>query len=295
MTEHGPADVERDVLDSGRAGGMAIRGGALRVLAYGGALLLSLVSVPFMTRHLGVADYGHYVTVSSIIFIIGGVTEAGLTNLGIRDYTVLVGERREEFLRNLAGLRFALTAAGVVLATLLTLVTGAETVVVQGTLITGIALLLTLTQQTYAIPLSARLRLGAVSALELLKHGLLSGTILALVALGAGLLPFFAASVVSGLGVLVATLIVVRGDIPLRPGVVLGGVAPNHAGRSSLRRCCGRGPRLLPPGRDPDVVRRERLPDRHLLDRLPGGRGGRRDSVACRVRRVPDPRPGGAG
>ena len=221
MTQNHAADAERDVLDTGRAGGMAIRGGLLRVLAYGGALLLSLVSVPFMTRHLGVADYGHYVTVTSIIFIIGGITEAGLTNLGVREFTVLSADQRDDFLRNLTGLRFALTAAGVGLATLLTFVTGADTVVVQGTLITGIALLLTLTQQTYAIPLSARLRLGAVSALELLKQGLLTGSILAFVALGAGLLPFFAASVISGVGVLIATLVVVSKIVPLRPAVSL--------------------------------------------------------------------------
>jgi len=208
-----------DILDSGRAGGMAIRGGALRVLGYGAALMLSLVSVPFMTRHLGVVDYGHYITVSSIIFIIGGLTEAGLTNLGTREYSVLAGADREHFLRNLTGLRFALTTAGVVLATLLTFVTGAETVVVQGTLITGIGLLLTLTQQTYAIPLAARLRLGSVTALELVKQGLLTGTIIALVALGAGLIPFFAASIVSGLGVLVVTLVLLRGQVPLRPAV----------------------------------------------------------------------------
>lgn len=222
-----------DVLDTGRAGGMAIRGGALRVLGYGAALLLSLVSVPFMTRHLGVVDYGHYITVSSIIFIIGGLTEAGLTNLGTREYTVLEGAEREDFLRNLAGLRFALTAAGVAFATLLTFATGAETVVVQGTLITGIGLLLTLTQQTYAIPLAARLRLGSVTALELVKQGLLTGTIVVLVALGAGLVPFFAASVLSGLGVLVVTLAVLRGEVPLRPAAtratwrrILGDVLP---------------------------------------------------------------------
>src|SRR5215211_977672 len=219
MTDPISPDIERDVLDTGRAGGMAIRGGALRVLAYGVALLLSLVSVPFMTRHLGVADYGHYVTVGSIIFIIGGVTEAGLTNLGVREFTVLTGRERDDFLRNLAGLRFALTAAGVAAATLLTFVTGAETVVVEGTLISGVALLLTLTQQTYAIPLSARLRLGAVSGLELIKQAVLTATILVLVVAGASLLPFFAASVVAGAAVLAATLIVVRRQIPLRPAV----------------------------------------------------------------------------
>jgi len=208
-----------DILDTGRAGGMAIRGGALRVGGYGAALLLSLVSVPFMTRHLGVVDYGHYITVSSIIFIIGGLTEAGLTNLGTREYSVLEAGDREQFLRNLTGLRFALTATGVALATLLTWVTGAETVVVQGTLITGVALMLTLTQQTYAIPLAARLKLGSVTALELVKQGLLTGTILVLVALGAGLIPFFVASVVSGLGVLIVTLVLLRGQVPMRPAV----------------------------------------------------------------------------
>jgi O-antigen/teichoic acid export membrane protein len=208
-----------DILDTGRAGGMAIRGGALRVLGYGAALLLSLVSVPFMTRHLGVADYGHYITVSSIIFIIGGLTEAGLTNLGTREYSVLETGEREQFLRNLTGLRFVLTATGVALATLLTWVTGAETVVVQGTLITGVGLMLTLTQQTYAIPLAARLKLGSVTALELVKQGLLTGTILALVALGAGLIPFFVASVVSGLGVLIVTVLLLRGQVPMRPAV----------------------------------------------------------------------------
>ncbi|HEX6651498.1 MAG TPA: oligosaccharide flippase family protein [Thermoleophilaceae bacterium] len=221
MTDPLATEVERDVLDTGRAGGMAIRGGALRLLAYGAALLLSLISVPFMTRHLGVVDYGHYVTVASVVFIIGGITEAGLTNLGVREFAVLSGMQREEFLRNLTGLRFALTAAGVVAATAFMAVTGAETVVVQGTFITGFALLLTLTQQTYAIPLSARLRLGVVSGLELLKQAVLTGTILILVAAGATLLPFFAASAVAGVAVLAATLLVVRHDIPLRPAIEL--------------------------------------------------------------------------
>lgn len=208
---------ERDILDSGRAGGMAIRGGLLRTLAYFGALLMSLASVPFMTRHLGVADYGRFVTVSSIVFIIAGVTEAGLTNLGTREYALLEGTARQRFLRNLAGLRFVLTALGIAVATLLTLLTGAEEVVVLGTMITGFGLLLTLGQQTYAIPLSAQLRFGWVSALELIKQGVLAGGILALVAAGAGLLPFFATSVVSGATVLALTLFVTREAAAARP------------------------------------------------------------------------------
>jgi O-antigen/teichoic acid export membrane protein len=206
-----------DLLDSGEAGGQAIRGGVLRTLGYGVSLAMSLVSVPLMIRHLGVVDYGYYVTVASIVFIIGGITEAGLTNLGTRQYAVLDDHEREPFLQNLTGLRFALTLTGVLAATLLTWATGARTIVVQGTLLTGVALLLTLSQQTYAIPLMAKLKLGWVTGLDLLKQGLLTGLIVACVIAGAGLLPFFAASIGSGLGVLAATVILVRGEGSLRP------------------------------------------------------------------------------
>jgi O-antigen/teichoic acid export membrane protein len=178
---------------------------------------MSLIAVPFMTRHLGVSDYGRFVTVSSIIFIIGGVTEAGLTNLGTREFAVLEPGQREHFLRNLAGLRFTLTTAGVVFAGLFTLVTGADAVIVEGTLIAGVGLLLTLTQATYAIPLTAELRLGWVAGLELVRQGVLTVGILALVAAGAGLLPFFATSVVSGFVVLVLTLVVARQQSAVRP------------------------------------------------------------------------------
>jgi hypothetical protein len=70
------AETQRDdVLDTGRAGGMAIRGGALRTAGYVLAMLMSLASVPFMTRHLGPVDYGYFVTATSIVFILGNFTE----------------------------------------------------------------------------------------------------------------------------------------------------------------------------------------------------------------------------
>jgi O-antigen/teichoic acid export membrane protein len=210
-----------DVLDTGEAGGKAIRGGALRSGAYGVALLLSLASVPLMVRHLGAVDYGAFVTVSSIMFIVGGITEAGLTNLGIRRYAVLDGADRDAFLRQLAGLRFALTALGVLVATAFVWITGAREEVVQGTFISGIGLLVALTQQTYSIPLTAQLRLGWISALDLVKQALLTVLIVLLVVVGAGLVPFFWTSVGASAGALALTLALVRGDVPLRPAVDL--------------------------------------------------------------------------
>ena len=165
------ADQPEDILDSGEAGGRAIRGGALFSGTYVVGLLLSIASVPFMIRHLGVVDYGYYVAVSAIVFIIGGFTEAGLTNLGIREYSQLRPGEREPFLRNLVGLRLVLTAVGVALATALTAVTGAAGIVVLGVAITGFGLLVQLTQATYTVPLNVQLRMGWISILGVIRAG----------------------------------------------------------------------------------------------------------------------------
>ena len=211
------ADQPEDILDSGEAGGRAIRGGALFSGTYVVGLLLSLASVPFMIRHLGVVDYGFYVAVSAIVFIIGGFTEAGLTNLGIREYSQLRPGEREPFLRNLVGLRLVLTAVGVALATALTAVTGAAGIVVLGVAITGFGLLVQLLQSTYTVPLNVQLRMGWISILGVLRAAVLSGSFILLVVLNAGLVAFFWANVVTGVVVVVATLLVLRGTAPLMP------------------------------------------------------------------------------
>ena len=214
--------VAEDVLDSSEAGGRVIRGGAARSVSYIGSLLLSLASVPFMVRHLGTEDYGQYVAVSAIVFIVGGVTEAGLTNLGIREYSALRDrQERDALLRNLIGLRVALTAAGIFAAVILAWVTGSEEVVVIGTAIMGLGLFLSLTQQTFMIPLTAQLKLGTVAILELLKQAVLTAAIVAFVLAGTGLVPFFWASVFSAVVMTAATIALVRADTPLRPSVDL--------------------------------------------------------------------------
>jgi O-antigen/teichoic acid export membrane protein len=209
----GPAAGRLDMLDDGSAGGMAIRGSALRVGSFLAQLALSLVAVPLMVRHLGPDDYGRYVTVSSIVFIISGFTEGGLMYLGIRHYVALRGEERERLLRNLTGLRLVLTVLGVIGAVLFTWLTGAASVVVLGSAIVGVGMLLLLVQATYTIPLQAQLRFGTLSFVDLLKQFVLTSGIVLFVATDAGLVPFFWTTVFSGAAVLVATLWFVRREV----------------------------------------------------------------------------------
>src|SRR5262245_35653873 len=212
-----PPPPTPDILDTAEAGPRVVRGSAFRSSAYVLSLVFSLLSVPFMIRHLGSVDYGYFVTVSSIVFIIGGITEAGLTYAGIREVATLEGDSRTSYLRNLVGLRFALTIPGIAIAVGLTAVTGSEAPIVYGTAIAGLGLILALTQQTYMIPLNAELRLGWVAVLELLKQATLSACFILFVLLSGPLIDFFWASVIAGAARVVATLVLVRQHGSLRP------------------------------------------------------------------------------
>ena len=217
-----PPPPTPDILDTAEAGPRVVRGSAFRSGAYVVSLGLSLVSVPFMIRHLGAVDYGYFITVSSIVFIIGGITEAGLTYAGIREVSTLEGEGRASYLRNLVGLRFALTIPGIAIAVGLTAVTGADAPIVYGTAIVGLGLILALTQQTYMIPLNAELRLGWVATLELLKQATLSACFIFFVLIGGALVDFFWASVIAGAAMIAATLLLVRQHGSLRPSFDFG-------------------------------------------------------------------------
>jgi hypothetical protein len=70
-----------DIVDTSEAGPAAIRGGPLRAGAYALGIVLSLVSAPLLIRHLGVTGYGQFVTVSSLLFIVVGITDGGRSSI----------------------------------------------------------------------------------------------------------------------------------------------------------------------------------------------------------------------
>jgi O-antigen/teichoic acid export membrane protein len=211
------ADLESDLLDTPAAGTAAIRGSALRSAGYILGVLLSLVSVPLLIRHLGSIEYGRYVVAITLVTIVQGITDVGLGQIGVREYSTRAGAEREWLMRNLLGVRIALTGVGVGLATGFALVAGYGHAVVLGTFLAGAAMVLTVIQGTFAVPLASRLPLGWVTALELLRQALAVAAIVALVLAGSGLLPFLAAFVPVALIVLLATALVIRGEVPLRP------------------------------------------------------------------------------
>ncbi len=206
-----------DPLDRPEAGARVIRGGVIRALGYAANILLAAATVPLMTRHLGVADFGRFVTASSIVMIVAGVTEFGLSGVGTREYALADDTARRRLLGNLVGLRTLLTVVGLAFAYLLMLAGGYPSVVLIGMLISGVGVLLINTQQTFALVLTASLRWGLYSVFELVNTVVVAiGTVL-LVLIGASLLPFFYVSAISSLAALLATVVVLRGHVALRP------------------------------------------------------------------------------
>ncbi|HEV3319567.1 MAG TPA: oligosaccharide flippase family protein [Solirubrobacteraceae bacterium] len=215
-----PAPV--DILDHPDAGARVIRGGAIRGVVYVTTILLTAAAVPLMTRHLGVADFGQFVTASSIVMIVAGVTEFGLSAIGMREYALASRAQRRALIANLLGLRTALTVAGLAVAALLMALAGYPQVVVLGMLVSGAGLVLLNMQQTYSISLTAELSWGAFSAFELINSVVVAAGTALLVLIGVSLFPFFYVSVASSAAALLACAVYLRHQVSLLPLFELG-------------------------------------------------------------------------
>jgi O-antigen/teichoic acid export membrane protein len=207
------------VLDSTEAGGRIIRGGALRVGTYVLMMALSVLSAALLTRHLGVVRFGQYTTVISLVAVVSTVTDAGMSVIGVREFSVRQGAQRDELMRDLLGLRMTLTAVGVLLVGGFAIAAGYGTALLVGAVLASLGTIALVAQHTHTIPISAELRLGTLSALELARQVLTVGAIVILVLLGAGVLPLLAVVLAVNLVLIPPTAALARHKISLRLAV----------------------------------------------------------------------------
>ena len=219
-------EAAADVLDTPAAGGLLLRGGALRFGGYVGGVALAVVSAAVLTRYLGVAQFGQYTTVMSLAAVAAAVTDAGMSNIGTREYAIQRGAERDQMMRDLLGLRVALTLVGVALATAFALVAGYDRPVVFGAITASLATVALVFQHTLSIPLTTDLRLGWLSALELARQALWVGAIVLLVAVGAGLFALLSLSLLVNILLIAPTALLVRGRISARPAIRPGAWPP---------------------------------------------------------------------
>ena len=206
-----------DVLDTPEAGRRVVRGGALRVGGFVAGLSASLVGAALVTRHLGPADYGRYQTVVALVTIVQAVTDLGMSTLGLREYSQRTGADRDRFMRVLLGMRLALTSAGTLLAMLVAVVLDYDSQMVIGAGLMGVGLIFVVIYSTLSIPLAAEIRMGAVTGLDVGRQVGLAALFVVLVLAGSGVVGFLAATIPVHLVLVLITLLLVRGQVPLRP------------------------------------------------------------------------------
>jgi O-antigen/teichoic acid export membrane protein len=205
-----------DVLDTPGAGSLIIRGGVMRFGGYAAAVALSVLSTALLTRYLKPAGFSHYTTILSLVGVVAVVTDAGMSNLGTREFAVSEGPERDALMRDLLGLRVSLTLIGVLLAFAFALAAGYSDTLLLGTLAASLATVALVFQHTLSIPLSASLRLGTLSLLELTRQVLTVGAIVVLVLADAGILPLLSVTLMANLLLVPLTALFVRGQISVR-------------------------------------------------------------------------------
>jgi O-antigen/teichoic acid export membrane protein len=176
-----------------KSSAVAIRGGALRVLGYATGVLVSLGTASILVRHLGVKGFGKYVIVTSLVALVGSLTEAGIVVFGIREYVGRGASERARLMANLLGMRVALSLAGVACAVAFALAIGYGEALVLGTVIAGGGLIGQVVTDVLSVSLQAQLLLGRLTAVELVRRVLILAIVAVLALSGAGLLPLLAA------------------------------------------------------------------------------------------------------
>jgi O-antigen/teichoic acid export membrane protein len=205
------------VLEGSGAAGALVRGGTLRIAGYVAGVLISVVGASLMIRHLGVVSFGRYATVLSIVTIVGGLSDLGLTGVGTREYTVRAAGERERLLGNLLAMRLALTTAGIGIGCAAGALIGYPAVEVEGIALAGVGLLAVVTQDSLMIPLNASLRLGWTAALDFMRQVGTVAVVVALVLVGGGLLPFTGAQLPAAVLAVAIAVGLLGGPRTLRP------------------------------------------------------------------------------
>src|SRR5262249_3386403 len=154
---------------------------------------------------------------TSLIALVGGVTEAGIVVYGIREFAIRDERARRALVGNLLSMRVALALVGVACAVVFALAASYEQVLVLGTLVAGAGLLGQVVADVLSIPLQARLLLGRLTAIEVTRRLLALGLIGGLALLGASLLPFLAAGAVAAIVAAVLMARAVRRFAVVRP------------------------------------------------------------------------------
>jgi O-antigen/teichoic acid export membrane protein len=202
-------------LASSTAGSEAATGGLFRLAAQICGLVLTLGSTVIVLRHLGEAEFGRLSLVIALVTIVVGISDLGLSGVGIREWIRRSPEDRQSLLADLLGLRLVATGIGGIIAIGFAFLAGYDHDVLVGAAVAMVGAAFNAVQAALAIPLIAQLRQGLVGAMELLRIAVQAVMQVLLVVAGAGVVPLATAMIPAGIAGVLGVVLVSRGQVPL--------------------------------------------------------------------------------
>jgi O-antigen/teichoic acid export membrane protein len=194
-----------DVLSSPEAGARVIRGSLQRVAANVAGIAIGIGTAALLLRHLGVDESGRYVTVLSLVAIIGTAADAGLNLTGGRDLATYDATQGRVLIANFLGLRLMIAPVGLILLVAFALVAGYPPRMVAGTALAGTGFFIVSIADAALLRLTVELRPGGLAFVDLLRQVVTLVGVAALAAVGARLTPFFAVQIAAGVCVVAIT------------------------------------------------------------------------------------------
>ncbi|MBJ7457894.1 MAG: polysaccharide biosynthesis C-terminal domain-containing protein [Thermoleophilaceae bacterium] len=156
-------------------GAKIVRGGVWRLIAYGFATAVAVVSTSVVSRAIGPVDFAVYTTVISLVSVGLGLSDFGLLALGMRDFAALEGAERERNMCALITLRilFSLVATAGIIA--FGLLAGYPSGTMAGLIAASIGLCVVALYTSYCVPLQATYRFTELALLDATRQGIWSG------------------------------------------------------------------------------------------------------------------------
>ncbi len=213
----GSQTVVEDVLSSAEAGGHVIRGSAWRVLGNVAGIAAGVGTAALLLRHLGVAQSGLYVTVMSLVAVASSVVDLGLNTSASRELALRAPAGRRALMANVLGQRLLVTPFAIAVIFCFTLLAGYPSSMRIGILVAGAGLYVVALADALLLPLTVELRNGGLAAVDFCKQVVSLLGVALLVALGAGLTPFFAVLLLVGLTVLAVVPLLLGATAFVRP------------------------------------------------------------------------------
>ncbi len=208
-----------DLLDTPGAAATTIRGSAMRTGGYVAVSLANALVLPFLFRYLGVIKAGQYVTVLSLMTILAGIVEVGLTGISVRLYTAAPRSERRRLLQNLLSMRIFVLAIGALIVLAFALGVGYPRVIVLGVCLGAVGVLFENIGSSYNVWLAANLHQGWIALSNVARQLVVAILTFGFVFTQAPLLAFFAAFIPAGLAQLFVSARVTRRFTSLLPSV----------------------------------------------------------------------------